>query len=274
MKTKKIILSILHSLIAIIFTIIIFFPIYWMIITSFKSSSELMFENPSLIVQNFSIDSYIKVLQNTNFLKYLVNTIIATLGITLLQTGTSVLAAYGLAVGKFKHKKFVFAMIIGAMMIPQQITFIPLYITFSKMGLVNTFLGLILPEIVSPFLIYWLFNAFLKVDNSLVETGKIDGLNSFQLLWNVYIPFNMPVFVTTVLMSFINGWNSYFWPKIITNNDSHRVLTIGISYLKNTFAGDIVYNYNEIMAGVLLSILPIIIIFILFQKYITGENKI
>lgn len=265
--------SALHILLAILCATVIIFPIYWMIITSLKTSTELIAEEPSLMINEFHLENYTKVLTQTKFLSYLKNTIISTLGIVLLQVFTGVLGAYGLSISKFKHKKLIFALIIGAMMIPQQITFIPLYIAFARLGLTNTFLGLILPEAVSPFLIYLLYTAFLTVDNSLVEMGKMDGLNKIKLLWHVYIPSCFSTFVTVVLISFINGWNSYFWPKIITNNESRRVLTVGIAHLKTTLGGDIVSNYNEIMAGVLLSIIPVIILFIVFQKYITGESK-
>ncbi len=262
----------LHILLAIVCAIIIIFPIYWMIITSLKTSTELLTENPTLAIHEFHWENYTKVLVESGFLNYLKNTVISTFGIVILQLVTGVLAAYGLAIGNFKHKKLMFAFVIGAMMIPQQVTFIPLYIAFARMGLTNTFLGLILPEAVSPFLIYLLYNGFSNIDKSLVEAGKMDGLNKLKLLWHVYIPANVSTFITTVLISFINGWNSYFWPKIITNNESHRVLTVGIAHLKTTLSGDIVSNYNEVMAGVILSIIPIVILFIVFQKYITGEK--
>ena len=273
MRKKHNIQKAIRILIALLCAVITVFPIYWMFVTSLKNSEELLKETPSLLLNELHFENYLKVLNNSGFWGYLKNTIIATLGIVTLQIVTSVAAAYGLAIGKFKYKKLIFALIIGAMIIPEQITFIPLYISFAKLGLVNTFIGLILPEAISPFLIYLLFNAFSNVDKSLIEAAKMDGLNKIQLLINVYIPVNISTFITTILLSFINGWNAYFWPKIITNNESHRVITIGIAYLKTTLGGDIVSNYNEVMAGVLMSIIPIIILFVLFQKHIMGKNE-
>lgn len=259
---------------SLVITFVIAFPIYWMLVTSLKDTEELLKNTPSLLLKDFHFENYIKILNNSGFWGYLKNTIIATTGLVVLQILTAVGAAYGMAIGNFRYKKLVFALIIGAMIIPEQVTFIPIYIAFARIGLVNTFLGLILPQAISPFLIYLLFTAFCNVDNSLIESAKMDGLNRLQKLFNVYIPVNLPIFITTVLLSFINGWNAYFWPKIITNNESHRVITVGLAYLKTTLGGDIVSNYNEIMAGVLLSILPIVLLFLIFQKYITGEKEL
>ena len=180
---------------SLVITFVIAFPIYWMLVTSLKDTEELLKNTPSLLLKDFHFENYIKILNNSGFWGYLKNTIIATTGLVVLQILTAVGAAYGMAIGNFRYKKLVFALIIGAMIIPEQVTFIPIYIAFARIGLVNTFLGLILPQAISPFLIYLLFTAFCNVDNSLIESAKMDGLNRLQKLFNVYIPVNLPIFI-------------------------------------------------------------------------------
>jgi len=156
-----------------------------------------------------------------------------------------------------------FYIVLGALMIPLQVTFIPIFIMCSGWGLQDTFLGLILPEAVSAYYIFMMRNSFMAVDQSYVDAGLIDGLSRFGTIQHVLVP-----------MTFSNGWNAYFWPKIIAKNEVRRVLTVGLAQLKQTFAGQAVSNYHEIMAGAVLAVLPLVILFMIFQKYMmTGYSK-
>lgn len=254
-------------------TIIIAFPIYWMVVTSLKDSKELLAAIPTLFPKEFHIENYVEVLQTSDISVYFRNTALMTVGIVVFQLITCTLAAYGFATGQFKGKKFLFGLILCAMMLPQQVTFIPIYIAFAQLGLVNTFFALIAPETTSTFSIYLIYTAFNSVNKDLVDVGRSDGLSRLQMIWYVYLPTCRPVFITSVILSFINSWNSYFWPRIVANDRAHRVLSVGLNFLKRTtMSGDAIANYNEVMAGTFLSILPILILFIVFQKYIV-KNK-
>ena len=258
---------------ALVVTIIIAFPIYWMVVTSLKDSKELLAAIPTLFPKEFHLENYIEVLQTSDMPLYFRNTALMTVGIVVLQMITCTLAAYGFAAGRFKGKKFFFGLILCAMMLPQQVTFIPIYIAFAKLGLTNTFLSLIIPETTSTFSIYLIYTSFNSVNKDLVDMGRSDGLSRLQMIWYIYLPICRPVFITAVILSFINSWNSYFWPRIIANDRAHRVLSVGLNFLKRTtISGDAIANYNEVMAGAFLSILPILILFIVFQKYIV-KNK-
>lgn len=243
-----------------------------MIITSLKSSAEFLSNELSLFPKEPTIQNYISAIRNEDIKNYFLNTVVSTLGILLGQVITGTLTAYGLANTKCKMKNVFFVIIMGAMMIPIQVTFIPLYILFAKLNLVNTFPGIILPEIVSPFLIYMLKNSFENTNKDLIDTGKMDGLSKLKLLLYVYIPENKSKFIATVFVLFINSWNSYFWPKVITNNKTRRVLAVGIAYLKTTYGGDVIGNYNEIMAVSILTIIPVIVLFLILQKHITNNR--
>ncbi len=265
---------VVQPILAVIVTVIMLFPIYWMIVTSFKSAEEAQLLIPTLFPKSFHPENYLYVLGRANFLKYYWNTIVMTAGILFLQVGTGVLAAYGFAKGTFKGRSAMFYVVLGALMIPLQVTFIPLYMLCAKWNLTDTFLGLILPEAVSAYYIFMMRNTFMSIDNSYIDAGKIDGLGRLGTIWYVLMPMSKATLFTVTLVTFTNGWNSYFWPKIIAKNEVRRVLTVGLAQLKNTFAGQAVSNYHQIMAGAVLTILPVIILFLIFQKYMmTGYSK-
>lgn len=266
--------NVLQPILAVIVTIIMLFPIYWMIATSFKSAEEAQRVIPTLFPQSFHPENYVYVLNRANFLKYYWNTIVMTAGILFFQVTTGVLAAYGFSKGSFKGRNAMFYVVLGALMIPLQVTFIPIYIMCANWNLTDTFLGLILPEAVSAYYIFMLRNTFMSIDNSYVDAGRIDGLGRLGIIWYVLLPMSKATIFTVTLVTFTNGWNSYFWPKIIAKNEVRRVLTVGLAQLKTTFAGQAVANYHQIMAGAVLTILPVIILFLIFQKYMmTGYSK-
>lgn len=259
---------------AVVITLIMIFPLYWMIATSLKSAAEAQLIIPTLFPHEFHFENYINVLTRANFTKYYWNTIVMTAGILILQIGIGTLAAYGFACGRFKGRDAMFYVVLGALMIPIQVTFIPIFIMCSNWGLNDTFLGLILPEAVSAYYIFMMRNSFLAVDQSYIDAGRIDGLGRMGTIWYVLVPMCKSTIFTVTLVTFSNGWNAYFWPKIIARNEVRRVLTVGLAQLKNTFAGQAVSNYHEIMAGAVLAILPLVILFMFFQKYMmTGYSK-
>ena len=233
-----------QTVVAVIVTLIMLFPLYWMIATSFKSAEEVQLVIPTLFPHEFHPENYLNVLQKANFMKYYWNTIVMTAGILLLQVGTGVLAAYGFAVGRFKGRNALFYVVLGALMIPLQVTFIPIYIMCAKWNLCD------------------------------IDAGRIDGLSRLGTIWYVLVSMSKATIFTVTLVTFTNGWNAYFWPKIIAKNEVRRVLTVGLAQLKNTFAGQAVSNYHEIMAGAVLAIIPVVILFLIFQKYMmTGYSK-
>lgn len=259
---------------AVLITVVMIFPLYWMIATSLKSAAEAQLIIPTLYPHEIHLENYLTVLTRANFTKYYWNTIVMTAGILVLQIGIGTLAAYGFACGRFKGRDTMFYIVLGALMIPLQVTFIPIFIMCSNWGLNDTFLGLILPEAVSAYYIFMMRNSFLAIDQSYIDAGRIDGLGRLGTIWYVLAPMCKATIFTVTLVTFSNGWNAYFWPKIIARNEVRRVLTVGLAQLKNTFAGQAVSNYHEIMAGAVLAILPLVILFMIFQKYMmTGYSK-
>jgi ABC-type glycerol-3-phosphate transport system permease component len=273
LRNKKIAATI-QWILAIIVTLIAIFPIYWMLISSVKSQSEVLLMQPTFWPKEFHFENYKNVLNKGNFSKYYLNTIIMTGGILISQIVTGIFAAYGFSKGKFKYQKILFMVVLGALMIPIQVTFIPIYIMFARSGLSNTYLGLILPGMVSPYYIFMLRQTFMAIDDSYIDAAKMDGLGRIGIITKVLTPMCKATLFTVTLVTFTSGWNSYFWPKIIAKDESHRVLTVGLAKLRETFAGQGTMNNHEIMAGAVMAIVPVIILFFFFQKYmLTGYNK-
>ncbi len=271
---RKRIISVVQWLLAIAVTVIAFFPIYWMLITSVKSQDEVLLLKPTFWPKEFHFENYANVLRKVKFAKYYMNTIIMTAGILVCQIVTGVFAAYGFSKGNFRGKNTLFMVVLGALMIPLQVTFIPIYVMFAHWGLTDTYLGLILPEAVSPYYIFMLRQTFLSIDDSYIDAAKIDGLGKVGIITKILVPMCSSTLFTVTLVTFTSGWNSYFWPKIIAKEESHRVLTVGLAKLRETFAGQGTMNNHEIMAGAVMAILPVVILFFIFQKYmLSGYSK-
>ena len=264
----------LKTLFASLVMLVIVFPLYWMIITSYKTTDEVLLSTPTFWPKTFNLNAYRNVLTHYPVFRYLLNTLVVTLGIVVIQSLTAILAAYGFSKGDFPGKNIVFLFVLGAMMIPIQVTFIPIYVLISKQGWLNSYIGLILPEAASAYSIFMLRQSFLAVDNSYLEAAEVDGLDRFRMIFQVLVPMCQPTVVTMVILSFINGWNAYFWPKMIITTDKARTISLGIADIRMSFLSMEALNMNQIMAASCIAALPILLLFLLFQRYIlTGFSK-
>lgn len=263
-----------QTALSVFITLVMLFPIYWMVISSFKTSTELLSSVPTLWPKEFVWENYPNVLQRAPFIRYLINTLITTCCIMLTQLTLGVLAAYGFSKGHFRGQNALFMLVLGALMVPIQVTFVPIYVMIAQLNSIDTYLGIVLPNLVSAYFIFMLRQNFMAVDDSYIEAGRIDGMGRIGTIVNVLCPMCKPTLITVSIISFIDGWNSYFWPKMVTKTEASRTIAVGVQQLKNTFAGQEVSNYNEIMAGAVMAIIPIVLLFLFLQKYImTGMSK-
>lgn len=273
-KRKRKLVTILQYTMAVIVLLIVVFPVYWMLVSSVKSQDEILLLTPTLFPKEIHLENYLNIFERVNFGKYYYNTIVMTAGILISQIVTGIFAAYGFSKGKFRGQNTCFIIVLGALMIPLQVTFIPIYIMCANWGMADTFLGLILPEMVSPYYIFMLRQTFMAIDDSYIDAAKVDGLGRIGIITRILAPMCKSTLFTVTLVTFTAGWNSYFWPKIIAKNETRRVLTVGLAQLKNTFAGQATMNNHEIMAGAVMAVLPVVILFFIFQKYmLTGYSK-
>ncbi len=264
-----------QTITAVLVTLIMLFPLYWMVVTSFKSGNVILTKEINLLPDSLSLDNYIEAWNRVPLGRYIMNTVIVTAMVMTIKITGGVLAAYGFARGNFPGRNLLFYIILGAMMVPHQVTFIPLYILCSRLGWVNTYMGLVLPSVVAPHFIFMLRQAFMSVDQSYIDAGKIDGLGTLGAIWYVMIPMCKASLITVSLTTFITEWNSYFWPKIITQTDAVRVLTIGLVHLRESWNSEALWLHTNVtMAGAVITMIPAVVLFILFQKYmLTGYAK-
>ena len=266
--------AVLQTFFATLIMLIMVFPLYWMVITSFKTTEEVLLTRPTFWPHTFTLDAYAQVMTHYPVTHYLFNTLIVTAGILIIQVVTSILGAYGFSKGEFAGKNALFILVLGAMMIPIQVTFIPIYVMISKQGMLNSYIGLILPEAASAYSIFLLRQSFMGVDNSYLEAAEVDGMGKLRVIFSILVPMCRPTVVTMTILAFINGWNAYFWPKMITTTDKVRTIALGIADIRNSFLSMEALNMNQIMAASCIAALPILVLFLVFQRYIlTGFSK-
>ncbi|MDD3123524.1 MAG: carbohydrate ABC transporter permease [Candidatus Izemoplasmatales bacterium] len=244
-------------------TIVSLMPFVWMISTSLKSASALMSIPIEWIPEHVSFDAYIKVLTQLPFVKSFFNSVIVTLGSTFLNLFSASLAAFIFAKFNFKHKNILFILFLGSMMIPIQVTGIPIFIILTKLNLTNSYLGVILPAVFNVFSIFLLRQYMMKISDEYIEAAFMDGANLFQVYLKVIIPLCLVPLTTLFIISFMNYWNDYFWPLIILTDPNKVTLPVLLSKLNAQYATE----YNTLMAGSLISMIPILLVYAFAQKY-------
>ena len=273
-KTKKKIRAFLQYFFAILITLFMVFPLYWMVISSFKTTEEILQSNPTFWPMTFQVESYKAVFTQFPMWRFILNTLICTVSCTILQLVVGVLAAYAFSKGDFPGRDIIFVIILGALMVPIQVTFIPTYIMVSHLNWINTYVGLIVPEAVSAYFIFMLRQNFKAVDESYIDAGRVDGMGRIGIIRHVLVPMCKPTVITVTVIAFINGWNAYFWPKMVTTRNDYRTISIALKEISSSFAGLEIMNFNKIMAASVVTIIPVVILFLLCQKYIlTGFSK-
>lgn len=236
-----------------------------MFITSFKTYTETIVFPPTLWPQEFTLDAYRAILGKMNLLNYAKNSVIITASIIVLQTLVMVPAAYAFAKYEFKGKNLMFVLVLIAFMIPGQITFITVYILMAKWKLLGTLLPQIIPFGANAFGIFLLRQSFMQVPEEIIEAAKLDNASDFKIMTKIMLPMSKSTMVTIALFSFVSHWNAYFWPLVMTDSEKVRPLTIAIERLKDVEYG---INWNILMAGNVLLVLPILVLFLFASRRI------
>ncbi|MEQ9371091.1 MAG: carbohydrate ABC transporter permease [Coleofasciculus chthonoplastes F3-SA18-01] len=250
--------------------LVMLFPLFWLISTSLKSSTENIFAfPPQLLPSQPTIENYSKVWQTNPFGQYIWNScIVAILTVTFNLLFCS-LAAYPLARLNFRGRDIIFAIVVSTIMIPFQIVMIPLYILMVQLGLRNSYLGIIFPNLASAFGIFLLRQAFQGVPKELEEAARMDGCSELGLWWHVMIPAVRPALVTLAIFVFIGSWSDFLWPLIVLDRPEYYTLPLGVARLAGTFSLD----WRLIAAGSVISIAPVLLFFILMQRYIVPNDS-
>ena len=245
------------------------FPLVWLVSTAFKSPSENIFQfPPQFIPSQPTFQNFIKVWQTNPFGRYLFNSSFVALLTVSLNLLFCSLAAYPLARLNFKGRDGIFTAIIATIMIPFQIVMIPLYILTVQLGLRNSYLGIIFPTIASAFGIFLLRQAFKSVPKELEEAARIDGCSELGIWWNVMIPAVKPALITLAIFVFIGSWSDFLWPLLVLDQPDFYTMPLGVATLAGTFSLD----WRLIAAGSVISIAPVLLLFLILQRYIVPTD--
>lgn len=242
-------------------------PFIWLLSTSLKSGGENVFTYPpQLIPEQATFGNYIEVMNTFPFARYLFNSVVVTIFTVFLTVLFCTLAAYPLARMNFRFKKTIFFLIISTMMIPFQLLMIPVYIISMNLGLQNTYAGMILPNITTAFGVFLMRQAFTVVPYEMDESARMDGANTLQILFRILVPLVKPSMATLAIFTFITAWGDFLWPLIIISDQDMFTLPLGLNMLSGTFTS----NWRLISAGAVISMAPVVILFMFVQKYFIG----
>ena len=245
----------------------VLFPFYWMVLTSLKSYSAYNAEFiPKLYTLSPTLKNYLEAFSAVPLADYFLNTVIFTVATTVLMLMVTVLAAFAFARLEFKGRDLVFTLFLSLMMIPSELVVITNFVTVTNLELRNTFTGLVLPSVTSVFYIYLLRENFAQIPNELYYAAKVDGTSDLKYLFKVMIPICRPTIVTVTILKVIECWNSYVWPRLITDDENYFLVSGGIQQIRESgFGRD---NIPAMMAAVVVISLPLIALFLIFRKKI------
>jgi len=265
-RAGRIVAEGLNYLFLLVMAAIVLFPFYWMIISSLKSLEEYRMSTPTFWPQVILFSNYAEAFTTANLGRLFVNTMIVGLVSTLLSLIITILTAFAFARLEFKGKDLLFAALLATMMIPGELFTITNYQTVTDFGWINTYTVLIVPFLVSVFYIYLLRQTFLQIPNELYLAAKVDGTSDFKYLWKVMVPLALPTLISITILKMMGAWNSYIWPRLVANDEAHRMITNGLRNAFTESTGDV--NYPVQMAAVALVSAPLFIVFVFLRKYI------
>ena len=255
---KNIVTRVIDLVMKCLLVVIMVFPFYWMVITAFKTQKESMIFPPTLIPSQITFESFSTVMEKIPFGLFFKNSLIIALSVVLLQFIVVVPAAYGFAKYNFRCKNLFFAFVLLGFMLPQQITFAPSYLMFNKVGLLNSYAPMIIPFIGNAFGIFLLRQYFLQIPQEIIEAARLDDASEWKIIVRIMIPMARTAISSIGLLSFISSWNSYFWPLVMTSNNTYRTLPIGVTLLTGSEGAS---QWPIVMAGNLMMVLPILVVF-------------
>lgn len=264
-KTRKRITDIITYFFLILWAVVVLFPFYWMVLTSIKSYSSYNSEYiPRFYTLSPTIQNYVDAFTTVPLGRYFMNTVIFTVVTTAIMLVVITLAAFAFARLEFRGKNMVFVIFLSLMMIPNELVIITNFVTITNLDMRNTFAGLILPSVTSVFYIYLLKENFEQIPDGLYYAAKVDGTSDLKYLLKVMIPISKPTLITITILKVIECWNSYVWPRLITDDENYFLVSNGIQEIReNGFGRE---NIPAMMAAVVVISVPLIVLFLIFRK--------
>jgi putative chitobiose transport system permease protein len=239
------------------------FPFWWTLVVAISTEGNIFEFPPTFIPQAMSLDNFIEVFRVIPIFSFYKNSLLITLSTVCLKLFFCALAAYPLSRLKFTGSKLIFALIIATMMLPSEVNFLVNFITMTQIGLVNTYTGVVLPNVVTAVSILLLKQAFDEVPQDLIDAARVDGANDWIIFWKIVLPLITPWLATVGILTAVEAWNDYIWPSIVMSKPEDFPLSAGILYLRGTYGS----STRVVAAGTILTVAPILIAFLLTQKF-------
>lgn len=260
---KKDIFYYLQHIIIYIAAAFVLFPVIWVILSSFKPQSELFKIPMTLFPSIFTIENYANALNTGNFITYFSNTFFVATTATIITVFINIMAGYALAKYIFRGRDIIFSIMIGTLMIPLQVIMIPIFLQLKSLGLLNSLWGIIIPPAATPTGIFLARQYIYNLPNSLIESARIDGAKEFYIFAKIIIPLSRPIIATIAIFSFMWRWNDYLWPLIVITKSEKQTIQQALA----NFVGQLQINWSNLLAMTTISIIPVIIVFLMFQRY-------
>lgn len=265
-KIMKASVQIFTYVFLLLMALVVLFPFYWMLISSVKTLDEYRMSTPTFWPQAIMLSNYLEAFTSAALGRLFVNTMIVGIVSTILSLFITIITAFAFARLEFKGKNLMFAALLATMMIPGELFTITNYSTVTVFGWMNTYTVLIVPFLVSVFYIYLLRQNFLQVPNELYLAAKVDGTSDWKFLWKVMVPLSLPTLISITILKMMGAWNSYIWPRLVANDEAHRLITNGLRNAFTATSGDV--NYPVQMAAVAIVSFPLFLVFVFLRKYI------
>jgi multiple sugar transport system permease protein len=266
----------LFYLVLIIIALIFILPYLMSIFAAFKPLSAILAQSPLRPPSPPTLANFKTLFTQYDFGRYLANTLLVTVILTAGQVIFSMMGAYAFARMEFPGRDSLFWLYLMTLMVPNVVTLVPLYVLFAHSHLLNTYWAIFLPYVLGvPYSVFLMRQYFMTIPKEVMEAARLDGCSEVKILWKIVVPIARPILITAALLAFVFGWNNFLWPLIVTNSPSLNVLTVSIANFNSNFS----VQWNLILAGALVALIPMIILFAIFQKHIvnsislTGINR-
>ena len=245
--------------------IVVFFPFFWMAVTSLKTAPEIQRVPLQIAPDNWlNFANYVEVFKRESFFRYLLNSALVASVAAISSVVVSSLAGFGFAKYRFPGRDFFFLAIVGILMVPFQSVVVPLYVWMNEFGLLDTYAGIVAPDLVSVFGVFLMRQSIEMIPNDYIDAARIDGASELKIFFAVILPAVKPAIATLLIIKFMWSWNEFFWPMVVTTSPQMKVVTLGLMSFTNMYY----IEYNLLTAAAVLSILPILVIFVVLQRWV------
>jgi alpha-1,4-digalacturonate transport system permease protein len=256
-------ISIPRTIIVLILALITIFPIVWVVLSSFKPQSELFSSPMSFLPRTWTLENYEEALGRGNFLTYFKNSLFVSIMSTIICVAINTMAGYALAKFAFPGKKATFSVMLATLMVPLQVIMIPIFLQLKRFGLLNNLWGIIIPPAATPTGVFLAKQYMTTLPDSLIEAARIDGAGEGFIFRKIILPMSKPIIATIAIFSFMWRWNDYLWPLIVITKSKYQTIQQSLA----TFVGQLQINWSNLLAMTTISIIPVIVVFLCFQRF-------